>query len=44
MKKHFNIDTVTIWMESSINSDDWEKMMDDCDITKWDLSHQLDSS
>lgn len=36
MKKHFNIDTVTIWMESSINSDDWEKMMDDCDITKWD--------
>ena len=36
LKNHFNIDTVTIWMESNINGDDWEKMMDDCDITKWD--------
>ncbi|WP_166167917.1 hypothetical protein [Acinetobacter sp. SA01] len=34
-KRHFNIDTVTFWMESSINYDDWEAMMDDCDITKW---------
>lgn len=36
LKRYFNIDTVTLWMESSINSDDWEIMMDDSDITKWD--------
>lgn len=35
LRKHFNVDTVTFWMESSVNSDDWETMMDDCDITKW---------
>lgn len=35
-KKHFDIDTVTLWMESSVNSDDWEIMMDNTDITKWD--------
>jgi hypothetical protein len=23
-------------MESSVSSDDWESMMDDCDISKWD--------
>lgn len=37
LKRHFNIDTVTLWMEGSANPDDWEIMMDDCDITKWDL-------
>ena len=36
LRNHFNVDTVTFWMESSVNSDDWEIMMDDCDITKWD--------
>lgn len=35
-KSHFGVDTVTLWMEGCINSDDWETMMDDCDITKWD--------
>lgn len=35
-KNRFNVDTVTFWMESSVNSDDWESMMDDCDITKWE--------
>lgn len=35
LRKHFNVDTVTFWMESSVNSDDWEAMMDDCNITKW---------
>ena len=35
-RKELNIDTVTFWMESTINSDDWEIMMDECDITKWD--------
>lgn len=34
-KNHFNVDTVTFWMESSVNSDDWEIMMDNTDITKW---------
>ena len=32
----FNVETVTFWMESSVSSDDWESMMDDCDISKWD--------
>ncbi|MEG2273366.1 MAG: hypothetical protein RSC05_13945 [Acinetobacter sp.] len=37
LERHFNIEaTVTFWMESSVSSDDWESMMDDCDITKWD--------
>ena len=36
LKRHFNIETVTLWMESSVSNDDWESMMDDCDITKWD--------
>jgi len=35
-RKESNIDTVTFWMESTINSDDWEIMMDAGDITKWD--------
>ena len=36
LKRYFNIDTVTLWMEGCVNGDDWEAMMDDCDITKWD--------
>lgn len=36
LKRHFNIETVTLWMEASVAVDDWEEMMDDCDITKWD--------
>ena len=35
-KSHFGIDTVMFWREGSVNTDDWEIMMDDCDITKWD--------
>ena len=35
-KSDFNVETVTFWMESSVSSDDWESMMDDCDISKWD--------
>lgn len=33
---HFNIQTVIFYMESCVSADDWEEMMDDCDITKWD--------
>ena len=36
IKQHFNIETVTLWMESSVSEDDWEIMMDASDITKWD--------
>lgn len=36
LKRHFNIETVSIWMESSVSEDDWEVMMDTADITKWD--------
>lgn len=36
LKNHFNVETVTLWMESSVSSDDWESMMDDCDMSKWD--------
>jgi len=35
LKRHFNIQTVTFWMEGHVSPDDWETMMDDCDITKW---------
>ena len=35
-KSYFGVDTALFWMESSVNSDDWETMMDDCDITQWD--------
>ena len=35
-RNHFGVDVVMFWMESSVNSDDWEIMMDACDITKWD--------
>ena len=27
LKRHFNIETVTLWMESSVSSDDWESMI-----------------
>jgi hypothetical protein len=35
LKNHFNIDTVTFWMESCVNIDDWEEMNDSADISKW---------
>lgn len=35
-KSDFNVETVTLRMESSVSSDDWESMMDDFDISKWD--------
>ena len=36
LKNHFNIQTVTYWMEGHVNPDDWEKMMDASDISGWD--------
>ncbi|WP_119686458.1 hypothetical protein [Acinetobacter ursingii] len=36
LKRHFNIETVSIWMESSVSEDDWVIMMDASDITKWE--------
>ncbi|HHB1665946.1 TPA: hypothetical protein ACVB54_001911 [Acinetobacter baumannii] len=37
LKQHFTIEaTVTLWMEASVSADDWEQMMDECDIRKWD--------
>ena len=36
MLDHFNGETVIFYLESSVSSDDWEIMMDNCDITKWD--------
>lgn len=36
MLDHFNVETVVFYLESSVSSDDWEIMMDNCDITKWD--------
>lgn len=35
MLTHFNVETVIFFLESSVSSDDWEIMMDSCDITKW---------
>ena len=36
LKRYFNIQTVNIYLESSVSSDEWEQMMDDCDLSKWD--------
>lgn len=36
LERHFNIETVEIWMKASASEDDWEVMMDTADITKWD--------
>lgn len=35
LKRHFNIETVVIYMELSVSEDDWEEMMDSSDIRKW---------
>lgn len=35
LKRHFNIQTVTFWAEGHVTPDEWETMMDACDITKW---------
>lgn len=35
MLSYFNVETVVFFLESSVSSDDWEIMMDDCDISKW---------
>ena len=35
MLRYFNIETVIFFLESSVSSDDWEIMMDECDISKW---------
>lgn len=36
MQRYFNIETTKIYMESSVSFDDWESMMDSCDISKWE--------
>ena len=36
LKLYFNIQTVNIYLESSVSEDDWEQMMDDCDLSIWD--------
>ena len=36
LKRYFNIETTKFYLETSVSSDDWEEMMDSCDITKWD--------
>ncbi len=36
LKQFFNIETVTLWLESSVSEDERENMMDGADITKWD--------
>ncbi|WP_151867921.1 hypothetical protein [Acinetobacter soli] len=36
LKRFFNIETVTLWLEASVSQDDWEIMMDSADIRKWD--------
>ncbi|MCU4495336.1 hypothetical protein KTI55_01950 [Acinetobacter ursingii] len=36
LERHFNIETVEIWMKASASEDDWEVMMNTADITKWD--------
>lgn len=38
LKKHFNIETVTFWLSSCVSSDDFEQIMDDCDLSKWNIS------
>ena len=35
LKRHFNIVTVKMYLEASVSSDDFEEIMDDCDLSKW---------
>lgn len=35
IKRHFNIETVSFYLESCTSMDDWEKMMENADLTDW---------
>ncbi len=36
LKNYFNIQTVAFHLDGSVSDDDYEKMMDECDLSKWD--------
>ena len=36
LKRYFNIQTVTLHLESSVSNDDYEEIIDGCDLSKWD--------
>ena len=35
LKRHFNIVTVKMYLETSVSSDDFDEIMDGCDLSKW---------
>lgn len=35
LKRYFNIETTKLYLDSSVSGDDWERMMDSCDLTSW---------
>ena len=35
LKRHFNIVTVKMYLEASVSSDDFDEIMDGCDLSKW---------
>lgn len=35
LKRYFNIQTVNIYLETNVSGDDWEVIMDSCDLSKW---------
>ena len=35
LKRHFNIVTVKMYLEKSVSSDDFDEIMDGCDLSKW---------
>jgi len=36
LKRHFNIETTSLHLEGSVSGDEWEHIMDACDLSKWD--------
>ena len=36
LKRYFNIVTTKLYLETSVSNDDYEEMMDACDLSKWD--------
>lgn len=36
LKRHFNIQTVNFYLDGSVSPDDWEQMMDEPNLSKWD--------
>ena len=37
-KKDFNIETVTFWLSACVSGDEFEQIMDDCDLSKWNIN------